>query len=305
MVYFRDTTDFHIDGPCAVTLGKFDGIHLGHQKLMKCIEAFSKEMPGCRSVVFSLNVRDEQLILTLDEQRAFLEEMGIDCLIQCPFVPEIYTMTPDIFVRKILKEALGAVCVAVGTDFRFGHKRAGDTAFLQAAASEYGFEMKIVPHERYRGEKISSTFVREALLKGDARLAGTLLGRFYSISGEVVHGTHLGTSMGMPTANIIPAGGKLLPKRGVYVSRTRLDGKMYPSVTNVGIKPTVNGTYDGAETYIYHVDRPLYGEMIEVELLDYFRDEKRFASVEELREQIRKDIRRGEAYFHGKESVLF
>lgn len=304
MIYYHDTTQFRISGPCAVTLGKFDGIHLGHQKLMKQIMDYSRAHPGCRSVVFALNARDEQLILTQDEQRGFLEQMGIDCLVQCPFVPEIYTMTPETFVQKILKEALGAVYVAVGTDFRFGHNRAGDAHFLEEAGKTSGFETEVVRHELYEGRKISSTYVREALQQGDVKLVSALLGRPYSVEGTVVHGNHLGTGMGMPTANLIPAGGKLLPKRGVYVSAGWLDGKRMEAVTNVGRKPTVNGVRDGVETYIYGVKEELYGKELRVELLDFFREEQRFGSIEELKEQIAGDIRRGEMYFHGQGTVL-
>ena len=304
MKTFTNTTKFHIEGPCAVTLGKFDGIHRGHMRLMNRILEWKKAHPEGSSTVFSLNVRDEKLIMTLEEQKDFLEALGVDCLVQCPFVPEIYMMSPEQFVERILVRSLGAASVFVGEDFRFGHDRLGDAAFLQEAGGRYGFEAYIEPDEMYEGKKISSTFVREALEQGDVALARNLLGRPYSLSGLVVHGEHLGSRLGMPTANLIPAGGKLLPRRGVYVSRTSLDGAVYPSITNVGTKPTVDGTYMGAETFIYDVERELYGETITVELLQFFREEKKFAGIDALKAQIRMDIARGEAYFNEQSVVL-
>jgi len=304
MIYFRDTTEFQTDGPCAVTLGKFDGIHRGHQKLIREIMRYAHAHPGCKSVVFALNARDEQLILTQEEQCAFLEKMGVDCLVQCPFVPAIYTMSPENFIGRILKKALGAVFVAVGTDFRFGHFRAGDAAFLAQYGRSCGFETMIVEHETYHGQKISSSGVRDALKNGDVRTAAALLGRSYSISGTVVKGAHLGTTMGVPTANLIPSADKLLPERGVYVSHVHMDGSIYNAVTNVGIKPTVDGSYEDVETYIFGRFEELYGKEIEVSLLDHSRKEMKFSGISELTQQIRMDIRQGEEYFHGRETVL-
>ena len=304
MIYYHDTTEFHIDGPCAVALGKFDGIHRGHQKLIRRILAYAKEHPGCKSAVFALNARDEQLILTQDEQREFLEAMGVDCLIQCPFVPEIYTMTAEEFVKRILRDSLGTAFAAVGTDFRFGHHRAGDAAYLKEAGRINGFETGIVEHEMFRGQKISSTGVRDALLGGDVTTAEALLGRAYSIRGSVVRGAHLGTQIGIPTANLIPPAGKLLPQRGVYVSETLLEGKVFRSVTDVGTKPTVDGSYEGAETFIFDLKEELYGKEIEVRLLEHIRKEMKFGGIDELIEQIRSDIRQGEEYFNGKRTFL-
>ncbi len=164
----------------------------------------------------------------------------------------------------------------------------------------------MIEKETYKGREISSSYIREALREGDVALAGTLMGRPYSIEGTVTHGRHLGTRIGMPTANVIPEAEKVLPLYGVYISRTFMDGKAYAGVTNIGIKPTVDGSFAGAETYLFDFGKEnrlgshandLYGKKIRVELLSFLRPEQRFASLEELKTQIRKDIAGGEAYY--------
>ncbi len=278
-------------------LGKFDGIHKGHRKLLKKILEYQKAHPGCASVAFVLSARDEDKILTDAEQKELFEEAGISCLVRCPFIPEIYTMSPDAFIEKVLIGKLHAAYIAVGTDFRFGHKRAGTAEYLRQSAETYGFIADIVEKETWQGREISSTYIREALQEGKMELVEQLMGRPYPVSGKVVHGRHLGTRMGMPTANLIPDPMKLLPPNGVYFSRTLLEGQLYNGVTNIGCKPTVDGTFTGAETYLYTMDHPLYGEKLRVDLLSYRRPERKFESIDALKEQIARDIAEGEDYF--------
>ena len=297
MDYFHGTTEFQIEQSCAVTLGKFDGVHLGHQKLMRHIK--SLEEKKVTSVVFALNSHSGNLILTEEEQKYIVEHMGISCLIQCPFIPEISGMEPEQFVREILVERLHAKYIAVGTDFRFGRRRMGDVKTLEIMQEKFGFQLDIIPKERLGEQEISSTYVREALRAGDMQLAGRLLGRPFFVSGTVMHGRKIGRTLGMPTVNLIPPPEKLLPPDGVYTSRTLVDGIIYPGITNIGCKPTVGERFRGVETYLFDVDMDLYGAEIVTELLLFERTEQKFASLEELKKQMQRDILFGREYFGG------
>ena len=297
MNYFHGTTEFQIEQSCAVTLGKFDGVHLGHQKLMRHIK--SMEGKQVISVVFALNSHSGNLILTEKEQKNIVEKMGISCLIQCPFIPEISGMEPEQFVKEILVERLHAKYIAVGTDFHFGRGRTGDVNTLEKLQQKFGFQLDIIPKERLGEREISSTYVREALSAGDMPLAHKLLGRPYFVSGIVMHGRKIGRTLGMPTVNLIPPPEKLLPPDGVYVSKTLVDGTIYPGITNIGYKPTVGEKFRGVETYLFDVDMDLYGTEILTELLFFVRAEKRFASLQELKYQMQRDISFGREYFGG------
>ena len=299
MVYFHGTTDFYIEGPTAVTLGKFDGIHRGHQKLMRRILELEKADPAIKSTAFVFNSNKNDQLMTAAEQKSLIAEMGISNLVNCPFVPEITGMLPEEFVREVLIGKLHASHVVVGTDFRFGYKRSGDTGVLRDLQHRYGFSLDVIEKERYMGREISSTYVREALSSGDMELVRALLGRSYTVEGTVVRGRHMGTGMGMPTANLVPPEEKMLPPNGVYFSETLMDGEKYRSVTNIGYKPTIGETFKGVETYMFGINTKdeLYGREIRVSLLHYLRPEIRFDSIDDLKQQIRTDIRSGKEYF--------
>lgn len=297
MKYFHGTTQFLIKGASAVTLGKFDGMHRGHQKLMNHIRLL--EGPGIESVCFALSAGNGALLFTQEERKLMAEALGLSCLIECPFVPEISGMEPEQFVREILAGRLHAKYVTVGTDFRFGYRRAGDAAFLKSLEGKYGFRADILEKERYGGREISSTYVREALEEGKMELVRELLGRPFFVSGTVQHGRHFGRTLGMPTVNLVPPAGKLLPPNGVYASRTWIDGTAYQGVTNIGYKPTVSGDFRGVETHLFDVNRDLYGARILTELFCFERPERKFPSPEALREQMLRDISFGKEYFGG------
>lgn len=278
----------------AVTLGKFDGVHLGHQALLKRVKEASGS--GLSAVVFAIDVRQEG-ILSHRERAAFLKQAGMDVLTECPFSKEFMNLTPLEFIERILIGILHAEYIAVGTDFRFGHKRMGDAQLLASLAGKYGYRIEIVPKERYAGLEISSTRVREALLKGDMELAEQLLGRSYPVAGRVMHGNHIGTGLGMPTINLIPEENKLLPPRGVYASRTVLeDGRVIAGVTNLGYKPTVGSSMISAETNLFDFHEDLYGSMVRTGFEHFIRPETKFASLQDLAEQVEKDIRTAKEY---------
>jgi len=301
MLVIKDTIDFASDRPTVVTLGKFDSLHLGHRELITRVLAMAGERElGSfpRSVVFRLSSASVSL-LTEEERRQMLEEMGVHTLIECPFVPEIIQMEPETFVRNVLVDRLRAVHLVVGEDFRFGYRRRGDAAMLVKMGRELGFTVDVVPKVALDGEPVSSTRIREALQEGRMAEVNRLLGYTYFVTGRIIHGRQVGRTIGFPTTNLIPGRGKLLPPNGVYAARVTVDGEVFAGITNIGTKPTVDGHFVGVETYLYDCSEDLYGECQKVELLDFERAERKFPSVEALREQILADKAYGEAYFDG------
>ena len=269
----------------AVTLGKFDGVHIGHTKLIRDITRHSRRR-GLISIVFAIETKDG-FILSHDERAMYLESLDVDILVECPFSKEFRNMLPEEFAGKVLSQTLRAAYVCVGPDFTFGRDRAGSAAVLLELGTVYGFHTVILEKERIRGEDVSSTRVREALRSGNMKLVEEMLGRSYPILGTVRHGRHLGTGIGYPTVNVLPQEGKILPPDGVYASVTTLpDHTLVKGVTNIGIRPTVGGKERRAETTLIHFHRDLYDRQIMHELLRFIRPEKKFDSLEELSEQI-------------------
>ena len=272
MEYIKGTTDFSIEEPSVVTIGKFDGLHVGHQKLLHLV--CEKKKDGVKAVVFTFDVppgaklsgKGMDTLVTNEERCQMLEEQGIDYLIECPFVPEIMSMEPERFVEEVLVGRLKAKYIVAGTDCGFGHNRRGDYKLLQKLAPTYGYEVDIVEKVQYQGRDISSTYVREEIAKGNMELADFLLGYTYRISGTVEHGNHLGgTKLDMPTANLFPPEHKLLPPNGVYATKTIVDGKRYEGISNIGTKPTVSeGNARGIETFLFDFSGDLYGKNITV-----------------------------------------
>lgn len=294
MEYRKGTIDFHIDGPSAISLGKFDGLHRGHQTLLKRIVDKKKE--GMSAVIFTFDFGRGQGLMLREERRRMLEQWGVDWMLECPFVPEISHMEPEDFVRRMIRDALRGAYLAVGTDFRFGYQRRGDYRLLKQMAAECGYTVDVVEKEQYRGRDISSTFIREELGKGNMELVNRLLGYPYSVSGEVVHGRAIGRTLGMPTINILPDQGKLLPPNGVYATLSRIEGRDYEGITNIGYKPTVEGERQmGVETYLFDVNENLYGKEVTVYFFAFERPERKFASLEELKGQLMQDMEWGRA----------
>ncbi len=296
MEVIRGVTEFHIEEPTAISLGKFDGLHLGHQLLMERI--LQKKEEGLSSLIFTFDFGGKPGLMLPKERRKMLKRRKVDYLLECPFVPEIAHTSPEDFVRKILVKSLNVKYLAVGTDFRFGYQRKGDYRLLQQMEKECGFQVDVVEKACYHGREISSTFIREELKKGNMELVGQLLGYSYSVTGEVLHGREIGRTLGMPTTNLLPAKEKLLPPNGVYATRTRIAGEVFEGITNIGYKPTVGGQErKGVETYLFDLNRNLYGEEITVQFYGYERPERRFDSLMELKAQIERDVEWGKAYF--------
>lgn len=296
MEYIAGNTNFKLKNS-AVTLGKFDGIHLGHRQLIDLVISYKEQ--GLTAVMFSfllhpsnlLSDREFELIYTEEEKLAKLKHSGIDVLVSYPFTEETRSMEPEIFIKEILIDKLDAKVIVVGNDFRFGFNRCGDITLLKQFETKYGYKVIDCNKLKLKKEIISSTAIRGYLKEGKMHAVNTMLGQPYSIRGEVVHGRRLGRTIGMPTTNLIPASTKLLPPCGVYASKTRIGDSYHLGVTNIGYKPTVGEEeYIGVETFIFDYDNDLYGEIIEVELYDYIRPEMKFGSLEELTQRMSEDI---------------
>ena len=298
MEYIKIEGQFPKFSNCAVTLGKFDGIHRGHRKLIQKILEHKKEY-GTTSVVVAF-VSDRQTILTGEERRLLLEDMGVDVLLECPLNEQIRHMKADQFIRQILIGSLQASFVVVGEDYRFGYERKGTPDLLRKAGLKYGYETEIVPKEMDGSRKISSTFIREELKKGNMHKISELLGTDFFVAGEVEHGKGLGHKKFFPTTNLVPPKQKLMPPNGVYVTVSKFGETEYQGITNVGYKPTVGESFLGVETNLFDCDRDLYGRECTVDFYKYTRPEQKFTSFEALKAQIRKDIQSGKEYFQNE-----
>lgn len=303
MEYISGNKDFKLNNS-AVTLGKFDGLHKGHQKLINKVVELNEA--GYHSVMFtfmyhpcSIFAKNEiNLIYTEKEKRLKLSESGLDYMISYPLTKETASMKPEDFIKDILIDKIGAKVIVVGSDFHFGHNRAGDVTLLKELSKKYDYELIVFEKIENNHEIIGSTLIREEILKGNIQLANELLGRPFSIIGEVIHGRKLGRTIGVPTTNLIPEEEKLLPPNGVYASKTILEGKEYEGVTNIGFKPTVGADpMRGVETYLFDFDRDIYGKIVEVQLFEMERGEEKYSSIDELKEQMQKDILYAKEFF--------
>lgn len=305
MKYITGTREFQIEAPAVVTLGKFDGRHRGHQKLLKRMLKV-KEEQGLKTAVFTFDMppgacvegRPQKVITTNEERKNNLEKIGVDYLVEYPFTEETAHMKPEEFVSRILIGQMNARVIVVGTDCSFGYRGAGNAELLEKWKDRYGYQLIVIPKEQDEHRDISSTYVREELDQGNMEKANELLGEPYAIHGRVVHGNHIGGSvLGFPTANLIPPEEKYLPPFGVYVSRVYLDKAYYGGVTNIGRKPTIKGESPvGVETFIFGINEDIYGKAIEVQLLHFLRPERKFEGLEQLKIQIGKDREQGLLY---------
>lgn len=282
----------------AVSLGKFDGIHLGHRLLLNeilkhkeltpSVFTFMTEFPGAEKEAAPKG----KFIYSEKEKLVVLEDIGIKRTVLFPFNEETRNISPEDFIEKFLIGKMDARFICVGTDFRFGRDRRGNAGMLKAFAAKYGYTIKIFNKIKSEDGIISSTLIRKKIEDGDIKEANALLGRTYFIEGTVVHGNALGRRLDMPTANIYPWEGKVLLPPGVYASTLVLDGKRYPSVTNIGRKPTVGSDRTVVETCILGFDKDIYGCRIFVEFHEFLRPEKKFPDIMQLKTQMERDKKR-------------
>jgi riboflavin kinase/FMN adenylyltransferase len=293
-------------GPCAITIGNFDGVHAGHCKILRRVAALARQ-EGWKAAALTFDPHPAKLLapaqaprlLTSVEQRArMMLSQGIDEILILPFTWEVAALTPEDFVREILADKLNARAVLVGANFHFGSRAAGHAGTLEQLGERYSFETDVVTPVVWRNRMISSSGIRRLVEAGEVSTACRMLGRPHMLQGTVVRGEGIGSKQTVPTLNLDTAA-EVVPSDGVYVTRTRegTGPRHWPSITNVGYRPTFDGRSRTIETYLLS---PLYGPPpveISVEFLRRVRDERKFESPEALKAQILRDVGRAQAYF--------
>jgi riboflavin kinase / FMN adenylyltransferase len=291
-------------GPCAITIGNFDGVHCGHREILRRVIGAARE-EGWKSAVLTFDPHPAKLVApasaprlltTLAERAGIILEQGIDEILILPFTPEVAALGPEDFVREILVDRLKARAVLVGANFRFGKRAAGDAGMLEELGERFSFETEIIEPVVWRKRVISSSEIRRLIEAGDVSTARRLLGRPYALRGRVVTGEGRGSKQTVPTLNL-DTEAEVLPKNGVYVTRTREGGREWPSITNIGVRPTFDGQNRTIETYLLSPLDGVAPNQILVEFLRRVRDERKFENAEALKTQILGDVNRAQAYF--------
>jgi len=280
-----------------IALGNFDGIHLAHQKLFEAAKRLAKQVRGKASVYTFVPhpvkvlspASAPPLITSLAQKTALIKRAKIQALILEPFAADFAALSPEDFFEKILIQRLRAAGIVAGYDFTFGAKRAGNADLLCRLCERHSIPCKIVEAQHQQSTLISSSQIRNFIRSGEVGQAALLLGRPFELIGKVVKGEGIGKSLGFPTANILPEN-ELIPANGVYATRAKVGLRTYPSVTNIGFRPTFGGKRLCIETHLLKFRRSLYGKEIRVQFLKKLRDEISFPSIQELVAQIRKDV---------------
>ncbi|MCL6481474.1 MAG: bifunctional riboflavin kinase/FAD synthetase [Firmicutes bacterium] len=288
----------------AVTIGNFDGVHLGHQRILQCLVERARRLAATPvAVTFDPHparllrpAEAPPLILTLEQRIAHLAELGCAAIVVLPFTHELARLAPEAFVRTVLASSLRARAVVVGANFRFGHQQMGDVHRLRALSQALQIEVEVVPPVKLRGQAVSSTAIRAAVRAGRVSLAGRLLGRPFALTGSIQPGTGQGRRLVVPTLNLQPEQ-ELLPATGVYATQTLLSGRTYWSATNVGVRPTFDGHRLTVESHLLDFAEELREGKLEIRFFHRLREEQKFASAAELRAQVLSDIARVRRFF--------
>ena len=290
--------NFSINSPSILTLGTFDGVHMGHQKILKKLKAEAKK-DNLKSIVLTFFPHPRtvlnpdltlKLINTIEERTILFEKSEIDILITHPFDKNFSELSPEKFVKNILVNKLKIKKILIGYDHRFGKNRTAGFKDLKIFGLKYGFEVIEISVEEKNNVSISSSKIRNSIIEGDIKTAKSYLGYDFSLKGKVVNGNAIGRTIGFPTANLnIDQDYKLIPKNGVYLIRTILDGKTVYGMMNIGVKPTLKSKDTSIEVNLFEWGGDLYGKMIEVFILQYIREEKKFDSLIRLENQIKLD----------------
>ena len=289
--------DFDLNSQSVVALGCFDGLHIGHRALIKQARRAASEK-GLPLAVFSFSappksffVKGDIPILTdRDEKKRLMALLGVDILVNIDFSAEIATLSPENFFYSIIKQKLCASAVFCGFNYRFGKGAVGNAELLEPLCEKNDISFFAIPSVSVDGVTVSSSEIRTLLAKGDVAGGAKLLGRNYSIRSSVVSGQHLGRVLGFPTVNQLLSPSAAPLRNGVYLTRTRVGRSVWRSITNVGVRPTVDGSTLCAETNLFDFDGDLYGRNIRVEFLEFIRPEQKFSSIEELTAQVLEDI---------------
>lgn len=299
MEVIHNIEDFKADKPVWVTQGTFDGVHIGHQKILRKVVAEAQKNNGV-SVLLTfyphprlvLYPHDNELKLlnTIDEKARLVERLGVDYLIILPFTKELSRMPAMEFVREVLVTQLNTHKLIIGYDHRFGRNREGSLEKMIELAAIYDFEVEEIPAQDIDDSTVSSTKIRKALLSGDVETATQYLGKYYTISGRVVEGHQKGRKLGYPTANIaLETNYKLIPQNGVYAVKLHVENKVYDGMLNIGLNPTFDDKGWSIEVHLFDFQGDLYNKFVTLELIEYVRAEVKFATMEALAEQLKKD----------------
>ena len=294
-----------------VALGNFDGVHLGHQQLLKVVREESQSQNLCPSVYTFLNhPRKHQGETTLKEITSLQKKAelfagaGIKELILSPFNNEIKNMKPEDFIQKIVVEQLKSKLIVVGFDYRFGKKAGANSTLLKEMGKTMGFQVKIIEPYNFEGEKISSSKIRGLIEEGEVSMMEKYLGRYYSIRGPVIRGMGLGTTLGFPTANIKIDSNQILPKSGVYATYSKVDDKIYPSVTSVGHQPKFNDRSAEVESFFMNYEGNLYSRTVETIFVKFLRGQISFENPGILSRQIEKDAKEAKLHLHSRTDMI-
>lgn len=285
-----------------VTSGTFDGVHLGHQKILHRIREIARSVEG-ETVLITfwphprLVLYPEEhklrLLSTFEEKAKLLRQFGIDHLVTIPFTKEFSQLTSKEFIEEVIVNKIQTKKLVIGYDHRFGKNREGSFEYLKENCSSYGFELEEISRQDVDEIGVSSTKIRQALESGDIETANSYLGRPYELNGLVVKGQQIGRSIGFPTANVhIPNDYKLIPKDGVYAVEASVNGSIYKSMLNIGNRPTVDGSKKSVEAHLFDFQGDLYDKQITIYLKAYLREEQKFENLEGLKAQLQKDQQR-------------
>lgn len=290
---------------CVATIGNFDGLHLGHQKVLEQLKEKAKKLNLPTLVITFEPLPQEYFqdtaaparLLRLREKLEILKSYQIDRVLCLNFQQKLANFNAEEFVTNILLHHLGIKWLIVGDDFRFGHKREGDFYLLTHMGQRYGFQVSNTNTVMFNGQRIGSSAVRAALAKGDLVLTKELLGRPYSMTGRVIYGDQRGRQLGFPTANLLVRR-KVMPMQGVFAVNVHgLGAVPLSGVANLGTRPTVDGSRSLLEVYLLDFDQVIYGQFLQIEFLQKLRDERRFDSIAELKAQITKDVANAKDFF--------
>jgi riboflavin kinase / FMN adenylyltransferase len=301
MKVYYSISDLPIFNKAVVTIGTFDGVHLGHQQILQQLKQEAGRIGG-ETVIITFHPHPRKvvassqpiyLINTIEEKKMLLEMQGIDHLVVVPFTAEFSQQSPEDYIEQFLVKKFQPHTIIIGYDHRFGQGRKGDYKLLEALSPRFGYRLVEIPAQVINENTVSSTLIRESVLKGDITAANALLGYNFFFSGKVVHGKKLGRELGYPTANLeIETEEKLVPGNGIYVVEVARPGRhtvIYGGMMSIGVRPTIGVTERTIEVNIFDFDEEIYDEKIQVTVLKYLREEKKFNNLEELKEQLAVD----------------
>lgn len=304
MKVFRSLDDIKNIKETVVALGNFDGIHVGHQELLKRAVKSAK-ITGMKSAVFTFNNHPKNVvagkrvvrnIMYYDEKIEMFRHLGIDYVFSIDFDYDISHTEPEDFIINILMDKLKMKEAFCGFNYRYGYQAKGDTDLLMKVGRRRGFSLHVIDPVRVKGQIVSSSLIRELIAEGKVDECRLMLGRNYSVGGEVVRGNMIGRTIGFPTSNILIDESMVTPSNGVYITRCNYNFKQYEGITNVGIKPTIGDNKRVIETHIFDFNKDIYGREIKVEFIKKIRDEMKFPSVDDLAEQIQRDCQTAREY---------